>query len=196
MCQIALEHEARMSDDFTAGQWLRTLVCPIRFVKLTDRCQRDPLANQTAGFLNQAMNVPCAQAAGRSPEMILRSHDCLGRRCLFIKLESGAPFQAFFGLRGQFKNLVKPLSRNKLATLDIERKRPPFRRAFRVSEGEGTGDEALVLRGLHPPNPRYVRNLARTYRGGLDSESRPIFAAAEMPVTKDHMPFPASIGER
>ena len=54
----------------------------------------------------------------------------------------------------------------------------------------------MVLRGLHPPNPRYVRNLARTYRGGLDSESRPIFAAAEMPVTKDHMPFPASIGER
>jgi len=37
------------------------------------------------------------------------------------------------------------------------------------------GNEALVLRGLRPPNPRYVTNLAKAYRGlGLNGKEKRI----------------------
>jgi hypothetical protein len=51
--KIAIEYQARMIDDFTAGQDLGAFVGPVGFVQLTNRGERNPLAKQSTGLLDE-----------------------------------------------------------------------------------------------------------------------------------------------
>ena len=73
--KVTIENQACVFDDVAAGH-LGALTRPVRFVKLTNRLQRNALANQSTGEFDQAVDIPRTQTVGRVSKVVLRAHNC------------------------------------------------------------------------------------------------------------------------
>jgi len=107
--QIAIEHQARVPDDFTTGHFVRRLMGPMWLVKLAYVGQRNSLANQAARLRDEAVHVPGAQTLGRSPEMVLRPH---------VALFSNRPRGHILQRRPRFLQGVAPPSQQRTFLID------------------------------------------------------------------------------
>jgi hypothetical protein len=72
--EIAVEHQACMVNDVTAGDGLGAFVGPIGLVQLANRAEWDALPGKIARQQDKTANVPRTKPLRQSAEVILRSH--------------------------------------------------------------------------------------------------------------------------